>query len=126
MTIRAVPFYSSRICFGSLIIDVENTGGIIHRTGEQTHIRKRAEIIGGITLAPGVPLHATCTFTGHHIWPCAAYSGLLDRLMGINHDIIFRGSLHNFLIMTHPILGVMKVTTLEPTGISCFDSVDTE
>ena len=66
-------------------------------------------MFGGISLAPGIPFHATGTLTSHHIGVCTADTSVFDWFVYIKSGMIFCSSLYHFTVMAYIVLSMMIV-----------------
>ena len=88
---------------------VKNTGREIHRPGHHARegqdrlMLRRVAPIG----APGVVLHAPRPLAGHHVGVSAAQAGILNRLVDVQHNLVFGGQLSHVLVMADHELAVV-------------------
>ena len=90
LRIIPVPRLPSGISDRPFIVNIEYSRCIVHRARQQSHEGERAEIFRTVPGTPGIPLHAFCTLPCHHVRPCTADTGLLDRLVDIEHQPVLR------------------------------------
>ncbi len=65
--VHIVPDFYVRIAFNRLILNVEDSGGIVHRPAKKSGERQSYMVRRPVPATPCVPLHAAGPFTGHEI-----------------------------------------------------------
>src|SRR5688572_13770134 len=99
----------------------EDPRRIIHRAAHQPCERQDRFMIRRVALAPCVEFITSCGFTGKEMGIGAVQSGRADRLMGIQHDPVFRCSFNHALIMLyHPLTVMMLSPWYDMPNITCF------
>ena len=81
-------------------------------------------MLGRIAIAPCIPFHATCSFSGHHVGISAPDTRVLDGFVHIKRRMVSGSSLHDFPIMTYVVLPMMVVSAGQSSGISGLHAVN--
>lgn len=106
---------------------LEDAGRVVERPRQHARVRQDGRVAGRIAFAPGVPFHAAHAFAGHEVGPGAAQAGVLDRLVGVDHDLVFRGDLDDPLVMAdHPLAVVKLPGRTDLARVTGLDAVDAE
>src|SRR5918993_1630247 len=100
--------------------DVENSRGIINGPGQSARKGKYRSVGGRIAITPGFILCAPYSFACHHVWVGASKSGILDRLVHVEHNFISRRNLHYFVVVSNHVLVLMALTAWHFIYISRF------
>ena len=65
-------------------------------------------------VAPGVVLLAAGAFAAHEVGIGAAKAGGFDRLMDVEHDVMFRGFIDDVLVVVDHVLAVVPLPLVVP------------
>ena len=77
-----------------------------------------------ISFTPCIPFHTSGSFARHHVRPCTADTGILNRFVCIQCHSMLRSCFHYLLIMVDSILSMMWKPVRESSCITCFQDVD--
>ena len=90
---------------------IEDARREVHRTGEHARKEEDALVLRRIPAlaAPGVVLLAARAFATEHVRPGPTLAGVVDRLVHVHRDPVFRGCLDDLAIMPDHVLPGVEV-----------------
>ena len=112
------------------VLEREDTGRKIHRTGHDTREGQNSDMRGGVAAigTPGVPFLATDTLLGHEIRKSALQAGRHDGFVVVDHDLVARRRLNNMTIVAYAGLGFVELEAVAGADdrryIAGLDSMD--